>query len=123
MKDVGNAVVEFVAVVPLLFGLGLGVLETVLTAHAQSIVTAAAAEAAAVGAVSVDPERAALRAAEDVIRRGLGRSAPIEIAVRGETARGLPVLQVEVALHRDLLVLPQSVTLTGNGSSLWEGAP
>lgn len=123
MKDAGNAVVEFVAVVPLLFGLGLGVVETVLMAHAQSIVTAAAAEAASVGAVSVEPGRAAQAAAADVVRRGLSGETSLDVAVTGHTVRGLDVLQVEVLLHHDLLLLPRSVTLTGTSSSLWEGPP
>lgn len=119
----GNATVEFVAVVPLLFVVGMGVLQLALLAHAQGIVGAAASEAARAAAVSVDPGRSAREAAQAVMDDALGGVPISGFQLTGARESGLPVVAVEVRARPQLLMLPDVVEIAGTGRALVEAAP
>ncbi len=119
--DPGNAAVEFVAVVPLLFLVGLTVLQLALLAHAQSVVRAAAAEAARVAAVSADPASARERA-DQIIADALGDVPISDFRLTTGAVSGLPVVAVVIEARPQLALLPDFVTVTGSSRALREGA-
>lgn len=122
-SDRGNAVVEFVAVVPLLFLVGLGVLQVGLYAHAKSLVDTAATEAARVAAVSADPVRAARATAEEILGEALIGVPIVGLQVSSEYASGLPVVAVRLQARADMHLLPGDPLLSGRGRALIEAQP
>lgn len=120
--DDGSAVVEFVAVVPLLFATGLAVLQLVLVAHVQAVVDAAASSAARAAAVSFEPGPAARARAEQLLGSALGDVPMTGFALTEGQRGGLPVMTVQVSARPDMLLLPDLVTVTGTGRALVEGA-
>lgn len=122
-RDRGNAAVEFVAVVPLLFLVGLAVLQVALFAHAAAVVGAAAAEAARVAAVSADPARAARQVAVEVLDEAMGGVPLTGFEVRRETVSGLPVIAVEVRARPDLALLPVDPVISRSGRAIVEVQP
>lgn len=123
MGQRGSAAVEFVAVVPLLFLVGLAVLQVAMYAHAKSVVDTAAGEAARVAAVSAEPSEAARRAAEDVLGQAMGGVPLSGISVQHRSVAGLAVVAVEVRARPHLALLPVQPVLTGRGQALVEGQP
>ena len=121
--DRGNATVEFVAIVPLLFLVGLTLLQLTLVAHTKSIVVAAAAESARAAAVSVSPATAARQTATEVVADGLGGLPLSDFAIaRGEVA-GAPVVTVQIEVRPRLALVPDLAVVSGTGHALVEGAP
>lgn len=121
--DRGNAAVEFVAIVPLLFLVGLTVLQLTLVAHAKSIVAAAAAESARAAAVSVSPATAARQTAAEVVADGLGGLPLTDFAIaRGEVG-GAPVVTVQIEVRPRLALVPDLAVVSGTGHALVEGEP
>ena len=120
--DRGNAVVEFVAVVPLLFLVGLGVLQLALYAHADSLVQEAAAQAARAAAVSADPDSAARTAVQDILGEALVAVPVVGLRVSAESAAGLPVIAVEVKARPEMHLLPGDPVITGRGRALVDGS-
>lgn len=121
--DRGNAAVEFVAIVPLLFLVGLTVLQLALLAHAKSIVSAAATESARAAAVSVPAAPAARQTAASIVADGLGGLPLTDFALsRGEVA-GAAVVTVHVEVRPRLALVPDLAVVSGTGHALVEGAP
>jgi Flp pilus assembly protein TadG len=116
-------VVEFVAVVPLLFLVGLAVLQVGLYAHAKSLVDTAATEAARVAAVSADPVRAARATAQEILGEALIGVPIVGMQVSREYASGLPVVAVQLQARADLYLLPGDPLLSGRGRALIETQP
>lgn len=119
----GSAAVEFVAVLPLLFLVGLAVLQVALFAHATSVVDTAAVEAARAAAVSADPPAAARDAAEDVLAGAMGGVPLTGLVVQRQTVSGLAVIAVEVTAEPRFALLPVQPAITGRGRALIEGQP
>lgn len=118
----GNAAVEFVAVVPLLFLIGIAVLQVALFAHAKSLVDMAAVEAARAAAVSADPSAAARAVAEKLLAGTMG-GVPLEkVSLQRGSVSGVPVITVEVRARPQLALLPVQPVLTGRGRALVEGS-
>lgn len=122
-SDRGNATVEFVAVVPLVLLVGLSVLQFALLAHAQSVVDAAAGEAARVAAVSAEPLAAARSAAEDMIGSALGEVPITGFSMSHGRASGMETVSVTVQARPALALLPDVVEVSGTGRALVEAAP
>lgn len=118
--DRGNATVEFVAVVPLLFLVGLTVLQLVLLAHAKSIVSAAAAESARAAAVSAASEPAAQQTAAAVVVQGLGGMPMSDFRLTRNEVSGAAVVTVRVEARPRLVLLPDVAVVSGTGHALLE---
>ncbi len=123
MRDRGNASVEFVAVVPLLFLVGIAVLQLALLAHAQAVVGAAASQSARAAAVSAQPEPAARAAADEVLGTALAGMPVAEFSITEEVAAGIPVIAVRIEARPDLFLLPDVAVVSGIGRALVEGGP
>jgi len=119
-SDRGNAVVEFVAVVPLVLIVGLAVVQVALLAHTRSVVQAAAMDAARTAAVSAHPDQAARSAAEAALREGLGDVPITSIAATTTVTSGMPVVSVHVETRPDLFLLPDVVAVSATRQALAE---
>lgn len=120
--DRGNATVEFVAIVPLLFLVGLTVLQLTLVAHAKSIVDAAAAESARAAAVSLSPAAAARQTAAEVVSDGLGGLPLTDFAIARGEAADAAVVTVRIAVRPRLALVPDLAVVSGTGHALIEGS-
>lgn len=118
--DRGSAVVEFVAVVPLVLLVGLTVLQFALLAHSRAVLGAAAAEAARAAALSDNPATAARATADDVVSDALGDVPVTHFRVQRGSEAGLPVVTVELSARPNLALLPDILEVTGRGHSLVE---
>ena len=119
-SDRGNAVVEFVAVVPLLLIVGLAVVQVALLAHTRSVVQAAATDAARTAATSAQPQQAARNVAEDVLRAGLGDVPISSLTTTTGAVSGMPVVSVHLEARPDLFMLPDAVVVSATRHALME---
>ncbi len=120
-RDRGSAVVEFVGVVPLVFLVGLAVVQLALLAHAKGVVEAAAMEAARVAAIAHPDDRVARQAAQEVIADGLGGAPIEELSLSGGTVSGLPVVTVRIVVAPRLVLLPDVVRISATRQALAQG--
>ena len=96
--DRGNAVVQFVMVVPMLIGLGVAVFQVAMVAHVATVTRAAATEAARVAALSQSPAAAAHRVAEDMLARSVAGVSVDAVTIRSQMRSGRSVIHCEVSV-------------------------
>lgn len=119
-RDQGNATVEFVAVVPLMLLVGFAVLQLALVAHAQSIVSVAAAEAARVAAVAGEPASTARQTAVDLVDEALGGVPLTDYQLTRTRVASATVVTVRLEARPQLTLLPDLAVVSGTGHALLE---
>lgn len=119
--DAGSAVVEFVAVVPLLLLVVLGVVQVGLALFVRSTVTSAATEGARVAALAGGDPAVARARIQASLASTLASGVVDSVSVRRTHADGLAVLDVEVRATLPLVGLLGPTALVVHGHALQEG--
>jgi len=119
--DTGSAVVEFVAVVPVLLLVVLAVVQVGLSLHVRATVASAAAEGARAAALAGGSTQVARARITSSLATTVADGVVQSVSVRRTTQRGLAVVAVEVRARLPLVGMLGPELLVVQGHALAEG--